>query len=69
MLEGLEKHAIKMVKSPKVTEFIGKDALKEQAELKRSEAKELKYMDGWTVQFDGVFLALGIATLPTLPIN
>ena len=37
--------------------------LKGQAELKKARPNyALKYMDGSTVQFDGVFLALGIAT-------
>ncbi len=51
MLEGLDKHNIKRVKTPKITEFVGEQKL-----------EKLKFVDGTEMAFDGAFLALGIAT-------
>lgn len=49
--EGLEKNKIALVKTARITEFIGTQKL-----------EKLKFHDGSEMVFDGVFLALGIAT-------
>lgn len=51
MQEGLLKNGVKLLKTPKITEFFGKDTL-----------EKMKCADGSEFIFDGVFLALGIAT-------
>ena len=49
--EGLEAHNIKMVKTAKITHFVGTEKL-----------EKITLTDGSEMVFDGVFLALGIAT-------
>ena len=49
--EGLEKNNVKVLKTPKVSEFIGADKL-----------EKLKFADNSETVFDGVFIALGIAS-------
>lgn len=49
--EWLEKNGIKLVKTPRITEFIGKEKL-----------EKLKFLDGSESAYDGIFLALGNAT-------
>lgn len=51
MLAGLTERNIKMVKTPKISEFVGTDKL-----------EKLKFADGSEMPFDGAFLALGVAT-------
>lgn len=50
MRTGLAEHGIELVVSPKITEFIGAEKL-----------EKIKRADGTTMDFDGVFIALGIA--------
>lgn len=51
MQEGLDANNIKRVKTPKISEFVGEQKL-----------EKLKFVDGSEMEFDGVFLALGIAS-------
>lgn len=51
MEEGLQKGGIKFMKTPKITEFLGKDKL-----------EKIKCADSAEFVFDGIFMALGIAT-------
>ena len=49
--EALEKSGVKMMRTPKIKEFAGEQKL-----------EKLQFADGSEMMFDGVFLALGIAT-------
>ncbi|MEK7524088.1 MAG: FAD-dependent oxidoreductase [Patescibacteria group bacterium] len=49
--EGLQKGGIKLIKTPRIKEFIGATKL-----------EKLKFADDTEMVFDGAFLALGIAT-------
>lgn len=49
--EGLEKNGVKFLKTPKLSEFIGTAKL-----------EKLKFSDGSEAVYDGVFMALGIAS-------
>lgn len=51
MQEGLDKNSIKLVKTPRITEFVG-----------AGKFEKIKCVDGTEYSFDGVFVALGIAT-------
>ncbi|MBI2638583.1 NAD(P)/FAD-dependent oxidoreductase [Candidatus Peregrinibacteria bacterium] len=49
--EGLEKNGVNFLKTPKITEFIGAAKL-----------EKLKFADGTEAVYDGVFVALGVAS-------
>lgn len=49
--EGLEKNGVKIIKTPKVAEFVGAAKL-----------EKLKFADGSEAVYDGVFFALGVAS-------
>lgn len=51
MMEGITKNSIKLAKTPRIAEFIGKGKF-----------EKMKCTDGTEYPFDAVFLALGIAT-------
>lgn len=51
MQEGLEKNGVKFLKTPKISEFIGAAKL-----------EKLKFADSSEAVYDGVFVALGVAS-------
>ncbi len=51
ILEGLEKNGVKLLKTPKLSEFIGTAKL-----------EKLRFSEGSEAVYDGVFVALGVAS-------
>lgn len=57
--EGLKKNNIQLIKSARITDFIGTSPLEPQGAPR---LEKIKLADGSEMVFDGVFLALGHAT-------